>query len=464
VIIMGSARGLRRIPAAGGTPEPLTRVDSARGEQYHVGPRVLPDGRTVLFIVTRAGGLQNDRLAIVSLETGRSLVLDVSATNALGFVDGHLVIGRADGTIAALPFDLGRWRVTGAAVPLVDGVLVKLNGGVAASAADDGSLVYVRGSSLRKLELVDAQGVSQPGGPAEARRFSHPRFSPDGRRIAVEVEQSTPTQTAWADIWVHDLASGVLSRLTSKQTFAARPEWTPDGRRIAFIAQPTTDTTHGGVVWWVPADGSGPEEPFRVTPKLAVQEITFSPDGRYAILREDTDAPTSRDLWLVPLGDATTTGDTVTRRATRLFETRFTEIGPRVSPDGRWLAYAADESGQYEVYVRPFPGPGGRVQVSSGGGDQPVWAGDGRLVYRSGERFLAAALATPPGVPAASVVDRQVLFAGWYHTDLWRAEYDVRRDGQQLVVLKPAAEDQEVVVVLDWVREFRSRRPAGGPR
>ena len=185
--------------------------------------------------------------------------------------------------------------------------------------------------------------------------------------------------------------------------------------------------------------------------------------ARRALRRLACGQPTYWDLWLLRLsGGGSDTRDTRERTATPLLQTSFDELAPRVSPTGRWLAYVSNETGQFEVYVRAFPGPGGRVQVSSDGGTEPAWAPDGRrLYYRSGGRFLAATLAT---APALAVTRRDTLFEDRSAADIYHAEYDVLPDGKHFVVLRPAAESPEIVVVLNWLTELRARMNASGER
>jgi Tol biopolymer transport system component len=296
------------------------------------------------------------------------------------------------------------------------------------------------------------------GGGDKGQLYGSPRVSPDGRRVAVEI--TSRGSATWVDVWVFDLASGVLSRLTS-QAESAHPEWTPDGKRIAYIS----NRNGRDEVWWAPADGSGPEERLYTMPDsndISISEVTFSPDGQFAVLRA-VNPRTGRDLWLLRLGGGG--GGTRARKAAPLLQTGFDELTPRVSPSGRWLAYVSNETGQFEVYVRAFPGPGGRVQVSSGGGSEPVWAPNGRLIYRSGGRFMAATLAMVPSRPAdLTVARREMLFEDRASAnDPYHQQYDVLPNGW-LAVLRPAAEEPEIVLVLNWLTELRARMAAGSER
>jgi dipeptidyl aminopeptidase/acylaminoacyl peptidase len=317
-------------------------------------------------------------------------------------------------------------------------------GNVAAALSQNGSLVYVRGNPLSQLALLDAQG-HEVGHLDDWRLYDYLRISPDGRRIAVSVGRSV----GGADIWVYDLSSQVLSRLTTSER-AVRPEWTPDGRRIAYLNTQQVQWD----VWWAPADGSGPAKRLYGVPGARISEVSFAPSGD-ALLRVD-DPRTGRDILLLPLK-----GDSAARATVPLVASPANELQPRVSPDGHWLAYVSDESGAVEVYLRPFPGPGGRVQVSSGGGTEPVWSVDGkRLFYRDGSRFVAASLTTSPGI---AVAGRQELFEDRYKTGLFRARYDVHPDGKRFVVLRPPAESEQIIVTLNWLADLRARLSAREP-
>jgi Tol biopolymer transport system component len=464
IVVSGNGEGLLRVPATGGTPQRLTAIDTAHGELAHRAPIFLRDGKTVAFQIVLGS---RSRVGLVSVDARpaasgvvRHTTLDVPGV-PVGDADGLLVLGRPDGTIVAVPADLRRGEVRGETVPLLDRVAWVV--GPAASLGGDGSLVYLRGTSGSQLALVDEHGAAV-GGLDEWRRYAHPRFSPDGRRIAVAV---VPPEAGRRDLWVYDLPSGVFSRLTTGG-LANRPAWTPDGRRVAYVTGGVVNEARPAEAWSVAADGSGPEERLYSMARdtLSIQELTFAPDGRAAVLRTSRSWPSGEsDLWLLPLDGA---AGGAGRRAVPLLRSPFNEAMPRVSPDGRWLAYISNESGRYEVYVRPFPGPGGRVQVSDGGGTEPVWAPDGRrLFYRTGDRFVAATLTSAPaagapaaGAPSLTVAGRRALFEGRYQSVVSvvaAPSYDVSPDGTRFAVLRPATENREVVVVLDWLAEVRAR-------
>jgi Tol biopolymer transport system component len=279
--------------------------------------------------------------------------------------------------------------------------------------------------------------------------FSAPAWSPDGRRVAVEVR--TATSAIVKAIWIFDVASGVFSRLTSRVS-AESPRWTADGKHIAFI---NSNDPKGSSVWWVPADNSGPEEPFYALPGKSLGEITFSPDGHYAVVRTNpsarSDTTAGRDttsrLWLVPLK-----GD---RTPVPFSQTSFDAGFPAISPNSKWVAFVSDATGRFDIYVRAISGPAGIIQISSGDGFQPCWMPDGRLVYRAGHAFRAATIANVGGAPA--VVRRDSLFEDIYRLDraAERPSYDISRDGR--FVVSDALEGREIVVVENWLTEVRAK-------
>jgi eukaryotic-like serine/threonine-protein kinase len=436
MIVLGSELGLLRVGATGGLPQQLTTVDTMKGEVVHAWPHFLPDGRGLIFGIMAGPNQQTSRLATASLDDTAHVPLLERGAIPVGVLSGALIFAPGDGTLAAVPFDLQRRRLTGEPITIVDSVQ-------AASISENGTLVYVRGSGLSRLALVDMRG-NRVGGSEDWRQYDFPRISPDGRRIAVGIREPG---SARVDIWVYDIVSKVLSRLTTTgESF--RPEWTPDGRRVAYLGTGSLQWQ----LWSAPADGSAPGQLLYRSPTSRISEITFAPGGKLAVLRVDY-PKTGRDIVLLPL-----TGDSSAPAMLPLANTAANEIQPRVSPDGRWLAYVSDETGQLEVYVRPFPRAGGRIQISSGGGSEPAWSVDGkRLFYRGGGHFMAATLAVSP---TPNVVSREEMFEDRYKSGLFRSRFDVHPDGKHFVMLQPAAQSQEVVVVVDWATELRSRMSA----
>jgi serine/threonine-protein kinase len=435
-LYLGSTGGVIRIRAGQRTPEQLTQPDSTKGEVSHGTPILAPDGKTLVYWV-RTAPPRTDHLALFNLDTRKSQDIDGEAANPLAVLDGYVIFGRLDGTINAIPFDPRNLRSLVDAVPVLEGVTRRGTGGVAASLSRNGSLVYVRGGLATQLVVLDETG-KLIGTPSEIHDFtdpvlSPPVFAPDGHRVAVSIFEGGAS-----DIWIYDLSTSILSRLTSYRGVASSPVWTPDGRRVAYV-----DRGSGRSVWWVDADGGRPPEKL-ASFSDAVRSLTFSPDGSYAVVNVGASSIASAgtaNLVLLPL-----TGD---RTPSILVQTTFSELDPTISPDGKWLAYASNVTGRFEIYLRPFPGPGGAVQLTAGtaGATDPRWARDGRLIYRSGDTIVVATLTKGP-VP--SVAQQRRLFQA-------TTPYAVSADAKHFALLRSTGNDQQVVVVLNWINELRAK-------
>jgi hypothetical protein len=433
---LGSPGGLMRIRAGQRAPEPLTHPDSAKGELSHGTPILAPDGKTLVYWV-RSAPPQGDHLALLHLDTKQSQDIDGEAANPLGVIDGYLVFGRQDGTLNAIRYDSRTLRSLADAIPVLEGVTRRGTGGAAASLSRDGSLVYVRGGLSMQFVVTD-ESAKPVGSPTEVHDFtdpllSPPAFAPDGRRVAVAVFDGGSS-----DIWIYDLSTSILSRLTSHRGLASNPAWTPDGKRVAFV-----DRGSGRAIWWVPADGSGGEERLLSLPQ-AIRSLTFSPDGNHAVISvggATPESPNTADLYLLDLAGA--------RRPTTFVHTTFSELNPAISFDGKWIAYQSNNTGRYEIYVRPFPGPGGAIQLSAGmgGATEPQWMRDGRLIYRSNDTAVVATLTKGP-VP--SVAKLQRLFEA-------HAPFGASPDGKRFAMLRSLDNNQEIVVVLNWINELRAK-------
>jgi len=249
------------------------------------------------------------------------------------------------------------------------------------------------------------------------------------------------------DVWVYEPERDAMTRLTfGGSTYA--PIWSPDGKRIAF------GSSREGVinVYWKPADGTGAEE--RLTTGDNPQfPSSWSPDGKF-LAYVDMPSGASGDIWVLPLEGE--------RKPRLLAGTPFGERSPAFSPDGRWLAYASDESGGPEVYAAPFPGPGAKAQVSTGGGLWPVWSPDGKeLYYRNGDKLMAAAVSGKTELRAARP---RVVFEGRYDVSPWPARaYDVSPDGRRFVMVRSdrLAAPRQINVVLNWFEDLTRRVPTG---
>ncbi|MEX2284135.1 MAG: protein kinase [Gemmatimonadota bacterium] len=423
VIVYGGGAwlGLMRVSANGGEPTLLTARDSVANELRHVYPHFLPDGETVVFNRLLANG--DSRIAITKLDgQARDLGLVGGAPR---YASGFLFYGVA-GTIRALPFDPRRGRITGEGNVVQQNVraIGTLSPAGIWTVSPNGTLVFDAGLMTNRLALVDRTGrvelLSQ-----EHRRFRMPRVSPDGNRIAVEVSGG-PDET---DIWLFDRRTTTLTRFTSGGG-DTDVLWSPDGRWLAFSrTQPT-----GSTIIRQASDGSGVADTIISGPTGKWPWI-WTPDGSTILYDEIAGQPTR--IMSMPI-----TGGTP--RA--VIEDAFVNRVPKLSPDGRWLAYASTEAGRFEVYVRPYPGPGGKVQISTVGGDQPMWSRDGKeLYYRDGAKFIAVGIRTTPDI---AVTSRTPLFDD--HFVMSNAtNYDVLRDGRFLM-LQPLAEASQLFAVVNW--------------
>jgi serine/threonine protein kinase len=417
-------------PANGQPARRLTTLDSTTSERSQSYPIAAPDGKHLFYQTLHGGETSTVRLGVASVATGRSATLDVTGVSAIGMIGDVLIYARPDGAVMGMRMDLPNLRAAGDAVPLGEQVTIVAGGVARAALSRGGTLIYQRGATLGQLTVVDSSGalVAALGEPETS---IHPRFSPDGRRVAVSFD---------GDVWIYDLASATPMRLTSGAR-NDRPEWSPDGVRVLFR------TTRDGAdaLWWQAADGSaGPERLLRLD--NGPQEGVISPDGKWLVIRT-IGTTTKRDVHYRAMSGDTTLYPIAT--------SEFDELMPRVSPDGKWIAYVSDESGIAEVYVRRFPGQSGKVQVSLGGGSEPIWAPDGRgIYYRHVRDVMAARVSTSSGF---SVRDRVKLFDGAYATSPIHANFDVSPDGKRFLMISRAGSDAEVIVVHNWAREVRER-------
>jgi serine/threonine protein kinase/Tol biopolymer transport system component len=443
---------LQQVSDAGGTPQPLTRFE--KGEVSHSWPEFLPDGKAVLFAAApNAINWSNSQVAVQSLGTGERRNLIQGGTQPRYAPSGHLVYAQG-GNLMAVPFDPQRMAVMGTAVPVVEDILQSPTGGYAQySFSATGSLVYVPGGvqgTQSKLVWISRNGAEQPlAAPAHA--YLGPRVSPDGQRVAVGIaEQET-------QIWLYDLSRETLTRLTFEGNYNYAPVWTPDGKRIAFQSNKEGPLN----LFWQLADGSGGLERLTTSEYLHAPQ-SWSPDGQLLAFIE-INPTTQRDIWVLRMGDPSA-GSGQVRKAQPFLRTRFDETAPRFSPHGRWLAYISDESGRYEIYVQPYPGPGGKWQISTEGGTEPVWNPNGReLFYRSGDKMMAVDIATQPGFAAGTP---RMLFERRYEPAPFpAANYDVSSDGQRFLMLKSIEQEQaaptQINVVLNWFEELKQKVPPG---
>jgi len=437
----GNASPLQQVPDAGGAPQALTRFE--KGEGSHRWPEFLPGDKAVLLAAGAAtANWTNAQIAVETAGTGERRNLIQGGTQPRYAPSGHLVYAQG-GNLMAVAFDPERLQIKGASVPVVEGVVQSISSGAAQySISTTGSLVYVPGGVQgveRKLAWVDRNGAEQPFAvPAHA--YESPRFSPDGQRIAVVPD---------SQIWLYDLSRETLTRLTFEGSVNSRPVWTPDGKRIAFFSNKAGQLN----LFWQLADGSGGLERLATSDFIDVPQ-SFSPDGQLLAFHE-VNPTTGNDIMVLRLSD---------RKVQPFLRTPFNESDPRFSPDGRWMAYMSDESGRYEIYVQPYPGPGGKWQISTDGGTEPVWNPNGReLFYRNGNKMMAVEITTKPNF---ALGNPHVLFERPYIlANVPISNYDVSPDGRRFLMVKPTEQAQapptQINVVLNWFEELKRRVPTG---
>ena len=452
-----TSTGLEQISEDGGATTVLTRPNRERGEDYHAWPAFLPGSQAVLFTILHAGSIDSAEIAVLDLSTGVHKVILRGGSAPRYLPSGHLVYAAA-GSLRAVAFDLERLEVRGTPVPVVPQLLTTPSGAADFDVASDGTLVYVRGGiqePARTLVWVDRQGREEPI-PAPVRAYLYLRISPDGTRVAIDVRDQE------RDIWLWEFARRTLTRFT----FAPRPDrfpvWTSDGRRVLYTSE--RPGTPGGAVtrnlFSQASDGTGVAEQLTQNTTTADKAPTgVSPDGTWVILRDGE--PQAFDVSRLALGSD--------HRIEPLVHTPFSEQNGEVSPDGRWLAYQSNDSGRAEIWVRQFADVnGGRWQVSSGGGFQPLWSRAGKdleLFYRDlSGALMRVAVERGPGWATGTSTE---LFGGGQYFfgagEAFGRTYDMSPDGRRFLMIKDVALDQSsaptILVVQNWFEELKARVP-----
>jgi eukaryotic-like serine/threonine-protein kinase len=449
IVFTPSARsGLWRIPASGGEPRQVTAPDAANAVRQ-IYPQILPDGEHVLFVLV--DGNQTGRAAVVSLRTGeqRILVEDVAYPRYLP--TGHLVFSRC-GSLLAVPFSLRRLELSEPPVLLLDDLVTNCQGMNLPEIAfsQEGTLVYAPTRQLeRTLVWVDRKGAVEPL-PFPPGGYKAVALSPDGGRLAAIAVDKSENEA----LVIGDVARGTVSR-SSAEGHIDHLAWAPDGKRVAFGFRP--GRTGIANAFWQSADGSTPPE--RLTSETAAQQenpTSFSPDGRLLLLdllnfSDTSPANTLWDIFVLTLGG---------ERTPRPFlQTKFREWRARFSPDGRWVAYDSNEAGGWQVFVRPYPGPGPRWQISVNWGIEPRWSRNGReLFYRSG----AMAVVDVETKPTFHAGRPRALFEEQYLRSEEGNDYDVAPDGTRFLMIKPDPAESgpaTVKVILNWFEEVKRRVP-----
>jgi Tol biopolymer transport system component len=438
----------------------LTSPDYGNGEQNHSWPSLLPDGRHVIFVIRNGPRADDGRVAVASLHDGDNPLPVSTRTLALSgaspiYSDGHLLFVR-DGRLLAVPFDVTSLEPSGNPIELAAGVMIESTGGVQlAVASRGGGVVYVQGETVpteRDLVWVDRLGRRKPLTGHGTFLFG-PRLSPDDGRVAYAITDASNT-----DLWVFDVARGTPSRLTQHQGEDYGPVWSPNGTQLAFASEIGQDEGEKGpVLAWMAADRTKAPERFPLrTPTSGEWDTPTSWMRDGSLVFNGMRVATGYDVYRLPPG-----GD---RRPVPLANSTFGEYGGEVSPDGRWFAYVSDETGQEQVYVRPFDGGGGPTRISANGGAEPCWSRKGdELFFRDGEKMMAVSVL--PGTTFKAGVP-QTLFTGDFDLCPWPGagprNYDVALDGRFVMVArKTDARPQVIRWLLNWrdaLRQVETRQ------
>jgi serine/threonine-protein kinase len=452
-----SGGGLSRVSSAGGTPEVLTTPDQVAGAFSDRWPQALPGGKAVLFTDGVAGGFEDGNIVVQSLPKGPRKVLQRGGYHGRYLPSGHIVY-IDEGTLFAAAFDLGRLELTGPPAPVLEGVTANAATAAAQLAfSDRGTLVFLPGPSTAAgvpIQWMDKDGKTEPL-RATAGDYNSIRFSPDGQRLALDLRTGRER-----DVWVYEWGRDMMSRLTFDPGEDLRPVWTADGRRIAFASTRADKATAN--LYWQRADGTG--EAQRLTESKNPQSpASWHPSGKFLAFGEAS-PQTNRDIWILPMEGDEAAG-WKPGKPIAFLSSPFVEVEAAFSPDGSWLAYRSDESGRFEVYVRPFPGPGGKWQVSTGGASHPTWSRNRKeLFYRTLELTLMVTPYTVEGDSFRAERPRQ-WSPGLAPARGVNRTFDLHPDGQRFAVLKGEERQAEerrdkVVFIENFFDELRRLAPA----
>jgi serine/threonine-protein kinase len=446
--------GLSRVSSSGGPTEILTRPDAGAGEVTHRWPQALPGGKAVLFTAHRSvGGYEDASIVVQGLPQGPRKVVVQGGYHGRYLRSGHVVYMH-EGTLFAVPFDLARLEVTGAAVPVIDELVgFAFTAGAQFAFSNSGTLVYLPGHSAPMLSI---QWLDRTGKRsmlrASAAIYRNLRLSPDGTKLVTAVFDGKSS-----DIWMYEWGRDTMSKLTFDATSGSYPVWAPNGRGIVYTSlrggQP-------GNLYWQRTDGTASAQPLTRSKDFQIA-TSWHPSGRYLAFQE-FNQQANLDIMILPIEGDEASG-LKPGQPTPFLNSPFNEGAAAFSPNGRWLAYSSNESGRVEVYVRPFPGPGGKWQISSEGGSYPTWSRNGReLFYETlGQRLLVASYEEREGSFRA---DKPRPWSETRLPDLsgfWT--FDLHPDGQRLAVLQEVAEPggkpAEVVLFENFFGELRRLAP-----
>ena len=448
VVIFGTNGGndhsLLRVPAAGGTATPAATAAAPSGAGPNpVYPWFLPDGRHFLYTTQQLGDIP---VRVGSLdEPGKPGKVVAQANSNAVYAQGHLLYLR-DHTLMAQPFDPGRLETKGEAVPLAEGIptFPQPSRGAAFTVSAEGLLLYQSTGSVSaesRITWKDRQGKTLGSLGESTGEIVSIALSPDGKRLAAEIIDHSTSR----DIWIYDTARGIPTRFTFDPANDVEPVWSPDGGTIYFAS-----TRLGQPDLFRKSANGASAETVLLRDSEAKYPDSVSPDGKLLLFRRQG-GRTGYDIWALPLEPAQSGGKPQPRA---FVQTPFNEAVAKFSPDGHWVAYQSDESGRIEVYATPFPGPGGKRQISSGGGRQPHWSRDGKELFFVGPGRELMAAEVKIGNGTLEVEKVQMLFGGILAD---RANtFDVSTDGQKFLVMEETVTSSPpLTLVQNWRASLR---------
>jgi Tol biopolymer transport system component len=443
----GPANPLAMVPAKGGIPVRVTKLDSLRRENSHRWPSFLPDGKHFLYLArTVATGSRNegDAICVGSIDGKENTVLTRTSSNAQ-FASGYLLFTRG-GSLVAQRLDEHSFELTGEPVTIAAGVAFDQSIDRSMfTVSQNGILLFQTGSVQlgSRIIFADRTGKRVRAIDGELAEYYLPRLSPDEKKLSCYIYDF---QSHNADIWIHDLARGFKTRFTFTPTYETFAVWSPNGSRIVYSAN-----SNGKYDLFVKsADGAGMEE-LLLRSREDKSVVDWSSDGKFLLYITAGDSATQTDLWVLPL-----TGE---KKPVPFLKTEFNERDARFSPDAKWIAYVSDESGKDEIYIRSFPDRGSKRQVSIAGGDSPRWRRNGKELYyfSTDNKMMAADISYKDGTVEVnhvrSLFDIPLIVSQPY------ADYDVTADGKRFLLNIPfeSQNSTPLTLVVNWEAEVKKK-------
>jgi Tol biopolymer transport system component/tRNA A-37 threonylcarbamoyl transferase component Bud32 len=434
---------LHRVSAAGGASTAVTKLDESRRQSTHRWPYFLPDGHHFVYRVGSSGSTvlnENNGVYLGSLESQEQRLI-LRTDTSVAYVSGHLLFAR-EGTLMAQPFDEKSLQLTGDAFPIAEHLQFDVAGTRAIfSVSENGVLAFQSGTARGNNRLIwfDRSG-KQTGQIGEPGFYAQPRLSPDGQKLAVIIFD---TQAGSTDIWLYELARNVPTRFTFDPAFDTNPIWSPDGSQVAF----TSNRKGPYDIYQKASSGAGSEEVLFESNE-GKNTTSWSADGRFiAFHNADTKANTKLDIWILPLFGE--------RKPFPFLQTQFNESNAQFSPDGHWIAYVSDESSSNQVYIAPFPGPGGKWQASRAGGSELRWRGDGKELFFLAPDNKLMAVEVNAKESTLEIGNAEPLFEVHPATNPG-THYDATRDGKRFLVCSAGeGSSAPITLVVNWTADLK---------